>query len=105
MRGEFRMIKSRKKKLVALGVALAISLTGLIAAPAANAGGGSNCNLKSTPAKASCDSITYGALHRVSTLDKLNPVGGYTESQMAYIVQGQLYRFAANGYFMYQYQQ
>ena len=92
------MIKNRNKRLVALGAALAISLTGFIAAPAAHAGGGSNCNLKSTPSKASCDSITYGALHRVSTLDKLNPVGGYTESQMAYIVQGQLYRFAANGF-------
>lgn len=92
------MISKKNRKLVAFGAALALSLAGFSGIQAANAAGGSNCNLKSTPAKAQCDSITYGALHRVSTLDKLNPVGGYTESQMAYIVQGQLYRFAANGF-------
>jgi len=92
------MIKNRSKKLVAFGAALAMSLAGFTGVQAANAASGSNCNLKSTPAKAQCDSVTYGALHRVSTLDKLNPVGGYTESQMAYIVQGQLYRFASNGF-------
>jgi len=90
------MIRKRSYKLVALGAALAISLTGFAGAQVAQAAAGSNCNLKTTQAKAQCDVVTYGALHRVSTLDKLAPVGGYTESQMAYIVQGQLYRFAAN---------
>lgn len=92
------MIKRRNRKLVAIGSALAIVLSAFTGIQASNAASGSNCNLKSKPSTASCDSVTYGALHRVSTLDKLNPVGGYTESQMAYIVQGQLYRFAANGF-------
>lgn len=83
---------------MALGSTLAIVLSAFTGIQAANAASGSNCNLKSKPSNAACDSVTYGALHRVSSLDKLNPVGGYTESQMAYIVQGQLYRFTANGF-------
>ena len=92
----YLMIKFKSKRLVVLGATISLSLSAFAGVQASSAASGSNCNLRSTPTNASCDVVTYGALHRVSTLDKLNPVGGYTESQMAYIVQGQLYRFAAN---------
>ena len=91
------MFKNNKKRFIAIGSAITIALTGFASIQAAEAATGKNCNLRSTVKNAACDSVTYGALHRISTLDKLNPVGGYTESQMAYIVQGQLFRFNADG--------
>ena len=90
------MIKFKSKRLVVLGATISLSLSAFAGVQASSAASGSNCNLRSTPANASCDVVTYGALHRVNSLDILNPTGGYTESQMDYIIQGQLYRFAAN---------
>ncbi len=84
--------------MVAIGATLALALTGFVGIQSANAAKGVNCNLKSTPKNAQCDSVTYGALHRVNSVDSIIPVGGYTESQMSYIVQGQLYRFNASGF-------
>lgn len=92
------MFKNHKKRFIAIGSAITIALTSFAGIQAAEAASGKNCNIRSTQKNAACDSVTYAALHRVSTLDKLNPVGGYTESQMAYIVQGQLYRFNADGF-------
>jgi ABC-type transport system substrate-binding protein len=91
------MIKATPRKFLAFGLSAAVALGVLVGAPSANAISGSNCNLKSKPSNASCDVFTYGALHRVQSLDPINPIGGYTEGQMAYIVQGKLYRYGADG--------
>ena len=87
--------KLSKKSFAVVSVFAVISAG--FAGVQAQAASGSNCNLKTTAAKAQCDSVTYAALQRVGSLDKLNPVGGYTESQMVYIVSGLLYRFDAGG--------
>ena len=92
------MLINRKNKMIAIGATLALALTGFVGIQSANAVTGKNCNLKSTPKNAQCDSVTYGALHRVNSLDAVTPVGGYTESQMSYIVAGMLYRFNASGF-------
>jgi len=91
------MIKATPRKFLTFGLSAAVALGVLVGVPSANAISGSNCNLKSKPATASCDVFTYGALHRVQSLDPINPLGGYTEGQMAYIVQGKLYRYGADG--------
>lgn len=92
------MLINRKNKAIAIGATLALALTGFVGLQSANAVSGKNCNLKSVAKTADCDSVTYAALQRVGSLDAVTPVGGYTESQMAYIVQGQLYRFNADGF-------
>ncbi len=91
------MVKNLNKQLLVFVSLLALVASGLIGVQASSAATSATCNLKSTPAKAQCDSITYAALHRVNSLDKLVPVGGYTESQMVYIVSGLLFRFDAKG--------
>ena len=92
------MLINRKNKVIAIGATLALALTGFVGLQSANAVSGKNCTLKSVAKTADCDSVTYAALQRVGSLDAVTPVGGYTESQMAYIVQGQLYRFNADGF-------
>ena len=91
------MIKATPRKVLAFSLSAAVALGVLVGAPSANAASGSNCNLKSKPTNASCDLFTYGALHRVQSIDPINPLGGYTEGQMAYITQGKLYRYGADG--------
>lgn len=91
------MIKATPRKLLTLGVSLAIAVGALVGVQSANAISGSNCDLKSKPSTASCDVFIYGAPQRVQSLDPINPVGGYTEGQMAYIIQGKLFRYDAKG--------
>jgi len=91
------MISNKKKKVLLLATSLIMVAGGFFAIPSSQAAPSSTCNLKSKPSNANCDVIVYGALHRVQSVDPLYPVGGYTESQMSYIVQGKLYRFDANG--------
>ena len=90
-------VKSRGRFIAAIATfALAMgAVVGVQAAPAAT---GANCTVKSTTKNAVCDLLIYGALHRVTSLDPNKPsTGGYTDSQMGYIIQGKLYRFDANG--------
>ncbi|NCV44602.1 MAG: hypothetical protein EBW15_07405, partial [Actinobacteria bacterium] len=91
------MISNKKKKVLLLATSLIMVAGGFFAIPSAQAAPSATCNLKSKPSNANCDVIVYGALHRVQSVDPLYPVGGYTESQMSYLVQGKLYRFDANG--------
>lgn len=87
-----------KKRLIAFAATVALAAGSMVAVQSANAATGSNCNLKSKATTASCDVFTFGALHRVTSLDATAPgSGGYTESQMSYIVGGLLYRFDADG--------
>ena len=87
-----------KKRLIAFAATAALAAGSMVAVQSANAATGSNCNVKTKAAAASCDVLIYGALHRVTSLDATAPgTGGYTESQMSYIVGGLLYRFDANG--------
>ena len=87
-----------KKKLIAFTATVALATGSMFAITSANAATGSNCNVKTKAAAASCDVFTYGSLHRVTSLDATAPgTGGYTESQMSYIVGGLLYRFDADG--------
>jgi peptide/nickel transport system substrate-binding protein len=80
--------------IASIGLAMG-AVVGVQAAPAAT---GANCTVKSTTKNAVCDLVIYGALHRVTSLDPNKPsTGGYTDSQMGYIIQGKLYRFDANG--------
>jgi len=76
---------------------LAVVAGSLIGVQTAQAAPSATCNLKSKPSNAQCDVIVYGALHRIQSLDPINPVGGYTEGQMAYTIQGKLYRFDNDG--------
>ncbi len=91
------MIKNRKRSFVALVGTMAIAVGGLVGVQASQAAPSATCNIKSVAAKANCDVIIYGALHRVQSLDPINPVGGYTEGQMAYTIQGKLFRYDATG--------
>lgn len=91
------MISRTRRILVALTSALAVVAGSLIGVTAAQAAPSATCNLRSKPANAQCDVIVYGALHRVQSLDPINPVGGYTEGQMAYTIQGKLYRYDNDG--------
>lgn len=92
-------MKARKlSRLFALIAATAIGVSTLIGIQAAQAATGANCTVKSTVNNAVCDVVTYGTLHRVTSLDATAPsTGGYTDSQMSYIIQGMLYRFNAQG--------
>jgi peptide/nickel transport system substrate-binding protein len=87
----------RNSRLFATIVTAALAMGALVGIQAAQAATGANCTVRSTVNNAVCDVVTYGALHRVQSLDPINPVGGYTEGQMAYIIQGKLYRYDANG--------
>jgi peptide/nickel transport system substrate-binding protein len=84
-------------RIVAAIATFGLAVGALVGVQSAQAATGSNCTVKSTVKTAVCDVVTYGALHRVQSLDPLVPVGGYTEGQMAYIIQGKLYRFDASG--------
>lgn len=91
------MISRTRRSFVAIASALFVVAGSMVGIQVAQAAPSASCNLKSRPTNAQCDVIVYGALQRVSSLDALKPVGGYTESQMSYIVQGKLYRFDASG--------
>ena len=91
------MIGNKKRSLIALVGTMAIALGGLVGVQAAKAAPSATCSVKTVAAKANCDVIIYGALHRVQSLDPINPVGGYTEGQMAYTIQGKLFRYDSTG--------
>lgn len=91
------MIGKKKRSLIALVSTIAIALGGLVGVQSSQAATSATCNIKSIATKANCDVIIYGALHRVQSLDPINPVGGYTEGQMAYTIQGKLFRYDATG--------
>ncbi len=91
------MIVKTRRTLVAFTAAFAVVAGSLLGIQTAQAAPSATCNLKSKPTNAQCDVIVYGALHRIQSLDPLNPVGGYTEQQMSYITQGKLYRFDNDG--------
>jgi len=84
-------------RIVAAIATFGLAVGALVGVQSAQAVTGSNCNVKSTASNADCDIVTYGAPHKVQSLDPLVPVGGYTEGQMAYLIQGRLYRFDASG--------
>jgi peptide/nickel transport system substrate-binding protein len=90
----FRLISKRATVLL---VSFVITASGLAMVQTANAATSARCNLNTKVANAVCDEIVYGAVARVSGLDRKTPSGGgYVDSQMAYITQGQLYRFDEN---------
>jgi hypothetical protein len=82
------MISNKLKKVLLLATSLVMVAGGVFGIQSAQAAPSATCNLKSKPSNANCDVLVYGALHRIGSLDPLYPVGGYTESQMAYLVQG-----------------
>jgi len=91
------MKPKRTGRILATLATFALAMGALVGIQAAQAATGANCTVRSTASNAVCDVVTYGALHRVQSLDPINPVGGYTEGQMAYLVQGKLYRYDSNG--------
>lgn len=91
------MKAKRTGRILATLATFALAMGALVGIQAAQAATGANCTIRSTVNNAVCDVVTYGALHRVQSLDPIVPVGGYTEGQMAYLVQGKLYRYDANG--------
>ena len=91
------MKAKRTGRILASLATVALAVGALVGVQSAQAATGANCTVKSTTKNAVCDVVTYGALHRVQSLDPINPVGGYTEGQMAYLVQGKLYRYDADG--------
>jgi len=91
------MKAKRSGRLLAIFVSIALAIGTMVALQPAQAATGANCTIKSTTKNAVCDLVTMGALHRVQSLDPLTPVGGYTEQQMGYLVQGKLYRYDADG--------
>jgi ABC-type transport system substrate-binding protein len=84
-------------RIVAAIATFGLAVGALVGVQSAQAATGANCTVKSTVNNAMCDVITYGAPHKVQSLDPTNPVGGYTEGQMAYLIQGKLYRYDAQG--------
>lgn len=91
------MFRSISKRATVLLVSFVITASGLAMVQTANAATSARCNLNTKVANAVCDEIVYGAVARVSGLDrKTASGGGYVDSQMAYITQGQLYRFDEN---------
>ena len=91
------MFKLIGKRATVLLASFVITASGLAMVQTANAATSSRCNLNTKVAQAACDEIVYGAVARVGSLDKKTPGGGgYVDSQMAYITQGQLYRFDEN---------
>jgi ABC-type transport system substrate-binding protein len=91
------MKAKRTGRILATIATFALAMGALVGIQAAQAATGANCTVRSTVKNAVCDVVTYGALHRVQSLDPINPVGGYTEGQMAYLVQGKLYRYDSSG--------
>jgi ABC-type transport system substrate-binding protein len=91
------MKAKRTGRILATVATFALAMGALVGIQAAQAATGANCTVRSTVKNAVCDVVTYGALHRVQSLDPINPVGGYTEGQMAYLVQGKLYRYDSSG--------
>jgi peptide/nickel transport system substrate-binding protein len=91
------MKAKRTGRILATLATFALAMGALVGIQAAQAATGANCTVRSTASNAVCDVVTYGALQRVQSLDPINPIGGYTEGQMAYIIQGKLYRYDANG--------
>lgn len=91
------MKAKRTGRILATLATFALAMGALVGIQAAQAATGANCTVRSTASNAVCDVVTYGALHRVQSVDPINPVGGYTEGQMAYLIQGKLYRYDANG--------
>ena len=85
-------------RIVAAIATFGLAVGALVGVQSAQAATGKNCTVKSKISNAVCDVVTYGTLHKVSSLDPNVPsLGGYTDSQMAYIIQGKLYRFDASG--------
>ena len=85
-------------RIVAAIATFGLAVGALVGVQSAQAATGANCTVKSKASNAVCDLVIYGALHRVNSLDPNVPaLGGYTESQMSYIIQGKLYRFDASG--------
>ena len=91
------MKAKRTGRILATLATFALAMGALVGIQAAQAATGANCTVRSTANNAVCDVVTYGALHRVQSVDPINPIGGYTEGQMAYLIQGKLYRYDANG--------
>jgi len=91
------MKAKRTGRILATLATFALAMGALVGIQAAQAATGANCTVRSTASNAVCEVVTYGALHRVQSVDPINPVGGYTEGQMAYLIQGKLYRYDANG--------
>lgn len=91
------MFRSVSKRAIVLLASFVITASGLATMQTANAATSARCNLNTKVANAVCDELIYGAVARVSGLDRKTPSGGgYVDSQMAYITQGQLYRFDEN---------
>jgi ABC-type transport system substrate-binding protein len=84
-------------RIVAAIASIGLAAGALVGVQAAQAATGANCTVRSTVNNAVCDVVTYGALQRVQSLDPTNPIGGYVEQQMSYIIQGKLYRYDADG--------
>ena len=85
-------------RIVAAIATFGLAVGALVGVQSAQAATGANCTVKSKISNAVCDVVIYGTLHKVSSLDPNVPsLGGYTDSQMAYITQGKLYRFDASG--------
>ena len=91
------MKAKRTGRILATVATFALAMGALVGIQAAQAATGANCTVRSKASNAVCDVVTYGALQRVQSLDPISPVGGYTEGQMAYIIQGKLYRYDADG--------
>lgn len=91
------MFKLIGKRATVLLASFVITASGLAMVQTANAATSARCNLNTKVPQAACDEIVYGAVARVSGLDRKTPSGGgYVDSQMAYITQGQLFRFDEN---------
>lgn len=90
------MFRSISKRAIVVLASFVITASGLATLQTANAATSAKCNLNTKVANAACDEVIYGAVARVGSLDKKVPTGGYVEGQMAYITQGQLYRFDEN---------
>ena len=89
-------IKSTSRIVAAIAT-FGLAVGALVGVQSAQAATGAKCTVKSKSSNAACDLVIYGALHRVQSIDPLVPVGGYTEGQMAYLVQGKLYRYDSSG--------
>ena len=91
------MFKLIGKRATVLLASFVITASGLAMVQTANAATSARCNLNTKVAQAVCNEVIYGAVARVGGLDRKTPsTGGYVDSQMAYITQGQLYRFDEN---------
>lgn len=84
-------------RISAIVATFALAMGALVGIQAAQAATGQNCTIRSNVNNANCDLVIMGALHRVQSVDPIMPLGGYTEGQMAYAIQGKLYRYGADG--------